>query len=107
MCCGGIVGCAEWGACTERDCRLLFLTSLFESPTCRPPPPPLPRNLTLLFVQSDAVYEIISSDSRKFSGNQCIDEDVLERAGKKDMSVYDYRTLGATPEERLKNILRT
>jgi len=57
-------------------------------------------------IQSDAVYAIVTSDSSKFTGNQTIDEDVMIKAGVKDLSVYNYITLGKTPKERLKNILR-
>jgi len=57
-------------------------------------------------IQSDAAYAILTSDSRKFTGNQTIDEDVLKRTGVTDMSIYHYSTLGVTPKERLKNILR-
>ena len=44
-------------------------------------------------VQSDAAYAILTSESRAFTGNQTIDEDVLERAGVTDMSIYRYSTL--------------
>ena len=40
-----------------------------------------------------------------FTGNMCIDEQVLRKAGVTDFSVYDYITLGDTVEERLQNIL--
>lgn len=57
-------------------------------------------------IQADAAYLILTSDSRKFSGNQTIDEDVVLKAGVKDLSIYDYMSLGATREERLKRIIR-
>lgn len=57
-------------------------------------------------IQSDAAYLILTSDSRKFTGNMTIDEDVLVRAGVRDLSVYNYVTLGKTRKERLRNILR-
>lgn len=57
-------------------------------------------------IQSDAAYKIITSSSRAFTGNQCIDEDVMKRAGVADLAMYDYATLGSTRGERLKHILR-
>ena len=32
-------------------------------------------------IQADAAYAIITSDSRTFTGNMCIDEQVLRKAG--------------------------
>lgn len=58
-------------------------------------------------IQADAAYFIMTSDSRKFSGNQTIDSDVVTKAGVKDLSIYDYINLGATKEERLKYIINT
>ena len=40
-----------------------------------------------------------------FTGNMCIDEQVLRKAGVTDFAQYDYITLGDTVEERLQNIL--
>lgn len=57
-------------------------------------------------IQSDAAYAIFTSDSRRFTGNMTIDEDVVLRAGVTDLSVYDYLRLGATMEERLAKIIR-
>lgn len=56
-------------------------------------------------VQADAAYAILTSNSAGFTGNMCIDEQVLRKAGVTDFSVYDYITLGDTVEERLQNIL--
>jgi citronellol/citronellal dehydrogenase len=56
-------------------------------------------------IQADAAYAIFSSDSLAFTGNMTIDEDVVVRAGCKDLSVYDYETLGTTMEERVRRIL--
>jgi len=60
-------------------------------------------------IQADAAYAIITSDSRGFTGNMTIDEDVLFKAGHGvvDLAKYDYATLGGTRQERLANILRT
>ena len=55
--------------------------------------------------QADAAYAIVTSHSRKFTGNQCIDEDVLRKRGENDFTKYDYMTLGATRDERLAGIL--
>lgn len=57
-------------------------------------------------IQADAAYFILTSDSRAFSGNMTIDEDVVIRAGVSDLSIYDYMRLGATMEERLARIIR-
>lgn len=57
-------------------------------------------------VQADAAYLMLTSSSKGFSGNQTIDVDVLSKAGVTDLSRYDYMTLGATKEERLKRIIR-
>lgn len=57
-------------------------------------------------IQADAAYAMFTSKSSGFSANQCIDEDVVVRAGCKDLSMYDYSRSGATREERLKHILR-
>lgn len=56
--------------------------------------------------QADAAYAIATSNPRSFTGNQCVDEDLLFKLNPAhDFSIYDYLTLGATPEERLKGIL--
>lgn len=57
-------------------------------------------------IQADAAYAILTSDSRSFTGNQIIDEDLLKLAGTMDMSIYHYASSGATPKERLRNIIR-
>mmetsp|Transcript_41511 Transcript_41511/g.129100 ORF Transcript_41511/g.129100 Transcript_41511/m.129100 type:complete len:355 (-) Transcript_41511:199-1263(-) len=56
-------------------------------------------------IQADAAYAILTSDSKMFTGNMTIDEEVLRKAGVNDFAQYDYISMGATPEERLKNIL--
>ena len=56
-------------------------------------------------IQADAAYALLTSDAKKCTGNQTIDEDVLRKAGKQDFSEYEYMTLGATMEERLSGIL--
>lgn len=58
-------------------------------------------------IQADAAYLMFTSDSRKFTGNMVIDEDIILKAGITDLSVYNYATLGATREERLAKILRS
>jgi citronellol/citronellal dehydrogenase len=57
-------------------------------------------------IQADAAYAMFTSKSSGFSANQCIDEDVVVRAGCKDLSIYDYSRSGATREDRLRHILR-
>jgi len=57
-------------------------------------------------IQADAAYYIFTSDSRSFTGNMTIDEDVVLRAGVSDLSIYDYSSLGKTMEERLAQIIR-
>merc|ERR1719476_351899 len=47
-------------------------------------------------IQADAAYEMFTSKSLGFSGNQCIDEDVVVRAGCKDLGIYDYSCSGST-----------
>lgn len=39
-------------------------------------------------IMADAAYEIITKNSKEFTGNYCIDEDVLRAAGMKDFSKY-------------------
>jgi citronellol/citronellal dehydrogenase len=39
-------------------------------------------------IMADAAYEIVNRDSRKFTGNFCIDDLVLQEAGVKDFSKY-------------------
>ena len=56
-------------------------------------------------IQADAAYAIITSSSAGFTGNMCIDEQLLRKAGVKDFARYDYITLGDTVDERLRNIL--
>merc|ERR1712185_476511 len=56
-------------------------------------------------IQADAAYLIFTSDSRKFTGNMVIDEDMIIKAGITDLSIYNYAKLGATREERLAKIL--
>jgi len=55
--------------------------------------------------EADAAHALLCASSTKCTGNQVIDEDVLKRLGTTDFSKYDYMTLGATREERLKSIL--
>ena len=57
--------------------------------------------------QADAALALLKADSRRCTGNQTIDEDVLRRTGfgDADFGRYDYMTLGATREERLRQIL--
>jgi hypothetical protein len=40
-------------------------------------------------IMSDAAYVILTQDSKKFTGNFCIDDEVLMQAGVKDVSIYD------------------
>lgn len=56
--------------------------------------------------QADAAHALLTSDAKRCTGNQTIDQDVLRRRGKTDFSEYDYMTLGATRDERLSGILR-
>jgi citronellol/citronellal dehydrogenase len=56
-------------------------------------------------IQADAAYAIITSSSSGFTGNMCIDEQVLRKAGETDFKKYDYITLGDTVDARLANIL--
>merc|ERR1712176_1018959 len=56
-------------------------------------------------IQADAAYAIITSASSGFTGNMCIDEQVLRKMGETDFKKYDYMSLGHTAEERLKYIL--
>merc|ERR1712087_905457 len=51
-------------------------------------------------IQADAAYAIITSASSGFTGNMCIDEQVLRKAGVTDFAQYDYITLGDTVEAR-------
>jgi citronellol/citronellal dehydrogenase len=37
---------------------------------------------------ADAAYEIFTKPSREFTGNFCIDDDVLEASGVSDLSKY-------------------
>jgi citronellol/citronellal dehydrogenase len=37
---------------------------------------------------ADAAYRILSANSREFTGNFCIDEQVLRAAGETDLSRY-------------------
>merc|ERR1712062_381409 len=39
-------------------------------------------------IQADAAYLMYTSDSRKFTGNVVVDEDILMKAGVKDFSIY-------------------
>ena len=39
-------------------------------------------------IVSDAAYYILTQDSRQFTGNFCIDEDVLREAGVTDLDQY-------------------
>mmetsp|Transcript_77197 Transcript_77197/g.153079 ORF Transcript_77197/g.153079 Transcript_77197/m.153079 type:complete len:347 (+) Transcript_77197:76-1116(+) len=57
-------------------------------------------------IQADAAYAIFTSKSSGFSANQCIDQDIVVRAGCQDLSIYDYSRSGVTREDRLKHILR-
>merc|ERR1712118_606226 len=57
-------------------------------------------------IQADAAYLMFTSESRKFTGNMVIDEDIMIKAGVTDLSVYDYATLGSTREEGLAKIIR-
>jgi NAD(P)-dependent dehydrogenase (short-subunit alcohol dehydrogenase family)/putative sterol carrier protein len=43
-------------------------------------------------IMADAAYAILSRDSHKFTGNFCIDEDVLREEGITDMNQYAYDT---------------
>lgn len=40
-------------------------------------------------IMADAAYIILSQDSRSFTGNFCIDDEVLLQHGLKDISIYD------------------
>ncbi|XP_076440093.1 hydroxysteroid dehydrogenase-like protein 2 [Babylonia areolata] len=40
-------------------------------------------------IMSDAAYILLSQDSRSFTGNFCIDDEILLQNGVKDLSVYD------------------
>ena len=42
----------------------------------------------LLFAHLDAFYEMVSRDSRSFTGNFCIDEQILKEAGIDDFEQY-------------------
>jgi citronellol/citronellal dehydrogenase len=39
-------------------------------------------------IVADAAYEIVTSDSRKVTGNFFIDEEVLKKSGVKDFKIY-------------------
>jgi citronellol/citronellal dehydrogenase len=39
-------------------------------------------------IMADAAYVIFNRSSREFTGNFCIDDDVLKSAGKTDLSEY-------------------
>jgi citronellol/citronellal dehydrogenase len=39
-------------------------------------------------IMADAAYEILTRDSKEFTGNFCIDDVVLHEAGVKDFSKY-------------------
>ena len=40
-------------------------------------------------IMADAAYIILTQDSKTFTGNFCIDDEVLHQHGVKDVSVYD------------------
>lgn len=40
-------------------------------------------------IMADAAYFILTQDSKSFTGNFCIDDEVLMQAGVKDISIYD------------------
>jgi citronellol/citronellal dehydrogenase len=50
-------------------------------------------------IMADAAYVILSANSREFTGNFCIDEQVLQRAGQTDLSRY--RPEGVREEDLL------
>lgn len=39
-------------------------------------------------IMADAAYQILTADKGQFTGNSCIDEDVLRAAGRSDFSAY-------------------
>jgi len=41
-------------------------------------------------IVADAAYVVLTSDSRSYSGNFDIDEDVLRRSGVTDLKKYSY-----------------
>lgn len=41
-------------------------------------------------IMADAAYVILSKDSRSYSGNFTIDDEVLQAAGVKDLDQYAY-----------------
>lgn len=47
-------------------------------------------------IMADAAYEIFRRDSRSFSGNFCIDDEVLHEAGVHDFSVYRHEGVAET-----------
>jgi citronellol/citronellal dehydrogenase len=50
-------------------------------------------------IMADAAHVILSADSRQFTGNFCVDEDVLRSAGQTDLS--GYRQEGVREEDLL------
>ena len=40
-------------------------------------------------IMADAAYVILTQDSSSFTGNFCIDDEVLLQSGVKDVSIYD------------------
>lgn len=41
-------------------------------------------------IMADAAYVILTKDSKNFSGNFCIDDEVLKEVGETDMDKYAY-----------------
>ena len=39
-------------------------------------------------IVADAAYEILKKDSKTFTGQFCIDDEILEQAGMSDLSKY-------------------
>jgi citronellol/citronellal dehydrogenase len=84
----GIAVNAIWPRTAIDTSAMILIGGAEVSPRCRRPE-----------IMADAAYAILTKDSRSFTGNFCVDEDLLRKEGVTDFSKYLYP--GAKEEELL------